>query len=83
MWILGALQMAPIPSTTASPSNQLGGDESGLVWQLRSRISQMEHDLTTIHAGVAVVKKKGELAIALEKYARDELVKATKSLQCE
>ena len=43
----------------------------------------MEQDLTTIHDGVAVVKKKGKLAIALEKYARDELVKATKSLQCE
>ena len=43
----------------------------------------MEKDLTTIHAGAAVVKKKGELAVAMEKCARDELVKATKSLQCE
>ena len=73
--MLGALQMAPIPSTVAGPSS--------LVRQLRSKISQMEKDLSTIHAGVAVVKKKGELAIAMEKYARDELIKATQSLHCK
>ena len=77
------LQMAPVPSSAAGPSNQPSGDESGLVRQLRSRISEMEKDLTTLHAGVAVVKKKGELAMALETCARDELVKATKSLQCK
>ena len=59
------------------------GDDSGLVRQLRSKMSQMEKDLTIIHAGVAVVKKKGELAIAMEKYAQDEIMKATRSLHCE
>ena len=41
-------------------------------------MSEMEEDLTTLNACVAMVKKKGELAMALETCARDELVKATK-----
>ena len=77
------LQMAPVPSPAAGPPNQSTGDESGLVRQLQSKITEMERDLTTLHVGVAVVKKKGELAMALETCARDELAKATKSLQCE
>ena len=75
--------MAPIPSTAAGPSNQPSGDESELIRKLWSRISQMEKDLSTIHAGVVVVNKKGELATKLEKYAQDELIKATKSLHCK
>ena len=81
--MLDALQMAPIPSAAAGPSSLPIGDDSGLVRQLRSKISQMEKDLTIIHAGVAVVKKKVELAIAMEKYAQYELMKATRSLHCE
>ena len=83
MQILDALQVAPIPSTAAGPSSQSSGDESRLVQQLRSKIARMEKDLMTIHAGVAVVKKKGELATRLEQYAQDELIKATESLHCE
>ena len=75
--------MASIPSSAAGPSDQSSSDEFGIIRQLRSKIAGMEKDLTTLHAGAAVVKKKGELAIAMEKCARDELVKATKSLQCE
>ena len=75
--------MAPVPSSVAGPSSQPIGDESVLVQQLQSRISRMEKDLMTIHAGVAVVKKKGELATKLEQYAQDELIKATESLHCE
>ncbi len=40
----------------------------------------MEKDLVAIHAMVAVVKKKGELAIEAEQYAQNELLKSTKSL---
>ena len=75
--------MAPIPSSAAGPSDQSSSDESGIIRQLRNKIAGMEKDLTTLHAGAAVVKKKGELAIAMEKCAQDELVKAMKSLQCE
>ena len=77
------LQVAPIPSGAAGSSGQPIGDESALVQQLWSRIARMEKDLMTIHAGVAVVKKKGELATRLEQYAQDELIKATESLHCE
>ena len=74
--------MTPVPSTAPGPSAQ-PSDESGIVRQLRSRIAEIEKNLSTIYAGVAIVKKKGELAMKLEKYAREELVKATNSLQCE
>ena len=83
MCMMMPLQMAPVPSSAVGPSNQSSGDESGLVRQLRSRISEMEKGLATLHVGVAVVKKKGELAMAMETCARDELVKATRSLQCK
>jgi hypothetical protein len=43
----------------------------------------MEKDVMTIHAGVAVAKKKGELATKVEQYAQDEMIKATESLHCE
>jgi hypothetical protein len=33
-----------------------------------------------IHAGVAIVKKKGELAIEAKQYAQEEPLKATESL---
>ena len=75
--------MAPVPSSAAGPSDKSSSDESGIIRQLRSKIAGMERDLMTLHAGAAVVKKKGELAIAMENYARDELVKATRSLQCK
>jgi hypothetical protein len=43
----------------------------------------MEKDLMTIHAGVAIEKKKGELVTKVDKYAQDELIKATESLHCD
>ena len=74
--------MPPIPSTASRPS---GGpnDESRIIQDLRSKIAAMERDMVPIYAGTAVVKKKGELALEFEKHAREELVKATNSLQCE
>ena len=77
------LQIAPVSLATGVPSKQPNNDESGLVRQLRDRLAAMEKDLTTLHAGVAIVKKKGELATAMEACAQDELEKATRSLQCK
>ena len=74
--------MLPIPSTAPRPPNELN-DKSRLVQELRNKIAAMEKDLSTIFAGTAIIKKKGELALEFEKYAREELVKATNSLQCE
>jgi hypothetical protein len=74
-------QVAPVSLHAAGSSSQPVGDESVLVQQQRRRISRLEKDLMTIHAGVAVTKKKGELATKIEQYAQDELIKATERLQ--
>ena len=64
-------------------SSSAAGSKSGLVQQMRSRISWMEKDLLGIHAMAAVIKKKGELAMEAEQYTLNELQKATESLKCE
>jgi hypothetical protein len=69
--------------STASSSGPSTGDESGFVHQLRGRISRIEKDLVAIHAVVAIVKKKGELAIEAKQYAQEEALKATESLNCK
>jgi hypothetical protein len=47
-------------------SASAAGSESGLVQQMRSRMSWMEKDLLGIHAMAAVIKKNGELAMEAE-----------------
>ena len=70
--------MAPFVEDVSS-----AGSESGLVQQMKTRITRMEKDLLGIHAMAAVIKKKGELAVEAEQYALSELQKATESLNCE
>ena len=77
------LQVPPNPSNAGSSSSHPTGDELAVVKQLRSRISRMERELVTIHAGVAVTKKKGEMAAEFAQYAQDEMAKATESLHCK
>ena len=60
--------MPPIPSTAPRPPNE-SNDKSRLVQELRNKIAAMEKDLSTIFAGTAIIKKKGELALEFEKYA--------------
>ena len=74
--------MPPIPSTLAGPSAG-AADESAIIRQLRRQIADQEKNLSIIYAGAAVVKAKGELALQFEKFAREELVKATNSLSCK
>ena len=74
--------MPPIPSTPAGPSTE-AADESAIIQQLRRWISETEKNLSIIYAGAAVAKAKGELALQFEKFAREELVKATNSLSCK
>ena len=76
------MQVPPIPST---PAGSLAGaaDESAIIRQLRRQIADQEKNLSIIYAGAAVVKAKGELALQFEKFAREELVKATSSLSCK
>jgi hypothetical protein len=54
----------------------VAGSESGLVQQMRTQISRMKKDLLCFHA-MAVVIKKGELAMEAEQYALSKLEKAT------
>ena len=77
------LQVTSTAARAESSLSSATGNESELVRQLRNRISQMEKDLVGIHAMVAVVKKKGELAAEVEQYALDRLQTATKSLSCK
>ena len=74
--------MAPVTSAAPMPSND-SNNESSIIRDLRSKIAAMEADLVPIYAGIAIIKKKGELALEYEDYARKELVKGTNSLQCE
>ena len=45
--------------------------------------AETEKNLSIIYAGAALAKSKGELALQCEKFAREELVKATDSLGCK
>ena len=74
--------MPPTPSNAPIPPNEWN-DESGIIRDLRSKIAAMKADLEPIYAGTAIIKKKGELALEFEGYARKELVNAVNSLQCE
>src|SRR3954463_1529468 len=43
----------------------------------------MEKNLQTIFAGSAIAKKKAEITVEMQKYVREELVKAMNSLSCK
>ena len=77
------VQVPLINSATASSSSRPVSDESVAVQQLRGRIARMEKDLSVIHAGAAIAKKKGELALEFGRYAQEELKKATEGLHCK
>ena len=74
--------MPPVPSISSGPSTE-AADESTVVQQLRRRIAETEKNLSIIYASAAVAKTKGELALHFEKFAREELVKATNNLSCK
>ena len=77
------VQVPLINSAAASSSSRPVSDESVTVQQLRGRIARMEKDLTVIHAGAAIAKKKGELALEFGRYAQEELTRATEGLHCK
>ncbi|XP_071683832.1 uncharacterized protein [Lolium perenne] len=75
-----------IPSSSSRAElfpNSSGNDESGLVRQLRDQVSSLNKDITSLRAMAALVKKKGEIATAVEQYALDGLHVATESLNSE
>jgi hypothetical protein len=67
------LQVTSTAFRAESSQSPAVGNDSEIVRQLRSRISQMEKDLIGIHAMGGAVKTKGELAAEVKQYALDEL----------
>ncbi|KAM0831672.1 hypothetical protein ACQ4PT_065381 [Festuca glaucescens] len=74
----GIIEVAPMVPFVEDVS--AAGSETGLLQQMRTRISRMEKDLLGIHAMAGVTKKKGEMAVEAERYTLNELQKATESL---
>jgi uncharacterized protein YlxW (UPF0749 family) len=74
----------PSSSSYAEPfSNSSASDESDLVRRLRDQVSRLNKDITTLHAMAALVKRKSEIATAIEQHALDRLHIATESLSCK
>jgi hypothetical protein len=63
--------------------NPSASDESGLIRGLRDKISRLNKDIASLHAMAALVKRKSEIATAIEQHALDRLRVATESLSCK
>jgi hypothetical protein len=50
---------------------------------LRDQVSCLNKDIASLRAMAVLVKKKGEIATAIEQYALDDLHVATESLGCK
>ncbi|KAK1692444.1 hypothetical protein QYE76_009141 [Lolium multiflorum] len=72
------IEVAPVPSFVECSS--AGDSENDRLQQMRTSIRQLEQDMCVLHGMAAIIKKKGELAIEAERYAMNELHKATESL---
>jgi hypothetical protein len=77
------LQIHSSSSRAELLSNSSTSDESGLVRSLRDQISRLNKDITSLHAMAALLKKKSEIATAVEQHALDRLRVATESLGCK
>ncbi|KAK1602313.1 hypothetical protein QYE76_048324 [Lolium multiflorum] len=74
------VEIPPSSSRAGLFPNPSSNDESSLVRHLRDQVSSLDKDITSLRAMAALVKKKGEMAIAIEQYALDGLHIATESL---
>ncbi|KAK1645939.1 hypothetical protein QYE76_063744 [Lolium multiflorum] len=74
------VEIPPSSSRAGLFPNLSSNDESSLVRHLRDQVSSLDKDITSLRAMAALVKKKGEIAIAIEQYALDGLHIATESL---
>nr|XP_051230264.1 uncharacterized protein LOC127348217 [Lolium perenne] len=72
------LPVAPVPSFAEGSSTN--DSENDRLQRMKTRIRQLKQDMRGLHAMAAIIKKKGELAIDAERYAMNELHKATESL---
>ncbi|KAK1683345.1 hypothetical protein QYE76_044193 [Lolium multiflorum] len=74
------VEIPPSSSRAELFPNPSSNDESSLVRRLRDQVSSLDRDITSLRAMAALVKKKGEMATAIEQYALDGLHIATESL---
>ncbi|KAK1627933.1 hypothetical protein QYE76_002248 [Lolium multiflorum] len=65
----------PVPAFVDDSSGALS--EGDRIQRMKDRIAQMEKDLRNTYALAAIIKKKGEIAADVERYALTELHKAT------
>jgi hypothetical protein len=75
------LQVFPVPAFVNDSSS--GVSEDDRLQRMKDRITQLEKDLRSTYALAAIIRKKGEIAADVERYALTELHKATKSLNCK
>ncbi|KAK1602838.1 hypothetical protein QYE76_017011 [Lolium multiflorum] len=72
------IEVFPVPAFVDDSSGALSEDDR--VQRMKDRIAQLEKDLRSTYALAAIIKKKGEIAADVERYALTELHKATESL---
>ncbi|KAK1604700.1 hypothetical protein QYE76_028373 [Lolium multiflorum] len=72
------IEVFPVPAFVDDSSGALSEDDR--IQRMKDRIAQMEKDLRNTYALAAIVRKKGEIAADVERYALTELHKATESL---
>ncbi|KAK1612722.1 hypothetical protein QYE76_036395 [Lolium multiflorum] len=72
------IEVFPVPASIEDSSGALSEDDR--IQRMKDRITQLEKDLRSTYALAAIIKKKGEIAAEVERYALTELHKATKSL---
>ncbi|KAK1619825.1 hypothetical protein QYE76_025342 [Lolium multiflorum] len=72
------IEVFPVPAFVDDSSGALS--EGDRIQRMKDRIAQMEKDLCNTYALAAIIKKKGEIAANVERYALTELHKATESL---
>ncbi|KAK1616539.1 hypothetical protein QYE76_022056 [Lolium multiflorum] len=72
------IEIFPVPPFVDDSSGALS--EEDRIQRMKDRIAQMEKDLRNTYALAAIVRKKGEIAADIERYALTELHKATESL---
>ena len=70
-----------MPAFIDDSSGALSKDDR--VQRMKDQIAQLEKDLRNTYALAAIIKKKGEIAADVERYALTELHKATESLNCK
>ncbi|KAK1613246.1 hypothetical protein QYE76_036919 [Lolium multiflorum] len=74
------IEVFPVSASIEDSSGALSEDDR--IQHMKDRITQLEKDLRNTYALAAIIKKKGEIAADVERYALTKLHEATESLNC-